>query len=172
MRKRIVVLSLLAIFGAGICRWLWASWGSSAPDPPSAFFTGSEPGPSSRTAGFYVTNNSHQAILLLHTQVQKAVDSGWKTLTESEIEVSHELEAGASGVNFSQLLEAGEHRKILVEWPYGRPWRVCITYVRELRGLNAVILKGRTAWRTRSTSPLRQGRVFGSEQVITKEVAK
>jgi hypothetical protein len=82
------------------------------------------------------------------------------------------LEAGSSQFSFSPVLETGEHRKIVVPWPEERPWRVCVFYVPEHKGLNALTAKARIAWRTRTMSYWR-GKVWGgSERVVIKEVTK
>jgi hypothetical protein len=172
MRPPIPILISFAIVGVGIGMYLLPSSISSAPILPIVSFAGREPGLPIRSAGFYVTNSGHLAILLNLVQIQVAVDGGWKTLSEGQVQISRVLEAGTSQINISPLLESGDQRKIVVEWPEEPPWRVCITYSREEKGLKALTSKARFAWRTRSTSFL-GARFWGrSEQVTSEEVAK
>ena len=82
------------------------------------------------------------------------------------------LESGAARINFSPVLEAGEHRKIVVEWPEEQPWRVCLFYAPELEGLNALSAKGRIAWHTRRTFHWRSRVWDRFDGVTSKEVTK
>jgi hypothetical protein len=76
-------------------------------------------------------------------------------------------------------MEAGEHRKLAVEWPKERPWRVCLLYDREYKGASALAAKARILWHTRgraintriwSTST----RVYSelTQQVFSQELAE
>jgi len=147
-------------------------------EPPQVLFVGTEPGTGSSylAAGFYITNSGRQAILLQQVQVQTAADGAWKTLSEMQPEFSRVLEPGATQTNLSPVLEAGERRKIVVQWPEERPWRVCVVYLREHKGIREIAVKARFAWRTRKMpwrSNMWSGRVFdGSDQVASEEVTK
>jgi flagellar basal body-associated protein FliL len=173
MRKLIVVVLLLAVVGTVIFAWLMLSSRQSAPSPPTVSFTGREPGPAFRAAGFYVTNSGRQAILLFKVQVQVAVKDRWKTVSEKQVEFSPKIEAGVSpSVHFSGILEVGEYRKMIVEWPEEKPWRVCILYFREKKGLDLLTARARLAWRTRSMAQWR-GRVYDdSAQIISENVTR
>jgi len=175
MRKSTVLFVVLLSFGGVIGACLLVSRGPLVSYAPSVSFTGREPGLPYRAAGFYVKNRRHQAIFLQQVQVQIGADGGWKTISEGQIAVSPVLEAGASNINFSPFLEAGDHRKIVVEWPEDRPWRVCIAYAPERRGLSALTTKAWMAWRNRSMSHWRGrvwGRLDGIDQVISNEISK
>ena len=162
MRKQVVLASLL-IAGLAIVAWFFPPRSKGA-SRLTASFTGREPGPPYRAAGFYLTNSGPQALILRQVQVQTRVADSWKTVSDTPPEFSSVLEPGSSNLNFSPCLEAGERRKIVVEWPEDRPWRVSIQYGQERRGLDALIVRMQLAWRTRSM-PQWRGRVFaGSDQ--------
>ena len=184
MRKRVVVFILITVaVGTATIAWL-------VPHPATTgfltvSFTGREPGLPYRAAGFYVTNCGPQAFSMYQVKIQSAGDGSWKTLSEKAPEISPVLEPGTpritnagrvtNRVNYSPHLEAGEHRKIVVEWPEDQPWRVCILYAPEKGGLDALLAKTRIAWRTRSM-PRWDSRVFGGSgeirQVISEEVTR
>jgi hypothetical protein len=174
MRKRFIGLILLAIAGATFIAWVVAPR-SAAADRLTVSFTGREPGVLFQAAGFYVTNCGNGAILLQQVEVQTGEEASWKTVSRKPPEVQPESDPGSSLVNYTPHLEAGEHRKIVVEWPEDRPWRVCIFYAPERKGLDALAIKTRIAWLTRSLSHWR-GRVWGGpdelRQVISQEITK
>jgi hypothetical protein len=169
MRKLLLLLLLLAVFGLTVLAWFMISSRSSTPTPPTVTFTGREPGPAYRAAGFYVTNTCGKAVLLHHVQVKVAVGEGWKTVSEKRAEFSPRVEAGISAqVRYLPELEAGAHRKIVVEWPEEKPWRVTVIYYREQKGLGLVIANARLAWRTRSVSRW-HGRLYAYPDQVTSE---
>lgn len=167
MEKRTIVLASLLIAGLAIVAWFFPPRFNGA-SRLTASFTGREPGPPYRAAGFYLTNSGPRALILRHVQVQTRVDGSWKTVSETP-EFSPVLEPGSSNINFSPCLEAGERRKIVVEWPEVRPWRVSIQYGREQRGLDALIVRMQLAWRTRSM-PQWRGRVFADSDQFEGEI--
>ena|ERR1041384_5793543 len=173
MRKRLVVLFLLAVVGSVTFAWLRMSSRQSAPSPLTISFSEREPGLSYRAAGFYVTNCGHRTVMLYKVQVQVAQEEGWKTLSDKQVTFSQVLEAGVSPqAMFSSELKVGEHRKIVVEWPEEKPWRLCLFYFREQKGLGSLTAKARYAWRTRSMSHWR-GSMFGDlDQIISKNVTR
>ena len=117
-----------------------------------------------------MTNCGPRAIVLRRVQVQAAVNGAWKTLAEKQPEIPLVLEAGS--FSLSPALERGEHRRIVVPWPEERRWRVCVFYVAEHEGLNALAAKARVALRTGSLSYWRGKAWGGSERVAIKEVAR
>ena len=168
MRKQIIVLASLIITGLAIFTWSIPQRSKGA-SRLTASFTGREPGPPYRAAGFYLMNSGPQALFLYHVQVQTRVDGTWKTVSVTAPKFSPVLEPGRSNINYSLYLEAGEHRKIVVEWPEDRPWRVSIQYGREQKGLVALIVRMQLAWRTLSM-PHSRGRVFGDPDQFEGDV--
>ncbi len=175
MRKPILVVVLLVVVGCVVAAWLGLASRSAVPYPPTLSFAGREPGLTYVAAGFYVTNCGRQAIMMRQVRVQTAGSGGWKTLSERPPQVSLVLEPGAAQINFSPVLEAGQHRKVVVQWPEEQPWRVCLIYAPELKGLKLLGARVRLAWRLRNTPSFRgsvwRSRLWGGpERVINKEV--
>jgi hypothetical protein len=175
MPKGILALLVLAMTGGLlILAGLFTGSHHAPAEPPQVSFTGTEPGTGNSylAAGFYITNSGRQAILLQQVQVQTAVDGVWTTLSEKQPEFSRVLEPGAKEINLLPFLEAGERRKMIVEWPDERPWRLCLIYAHERKGISALTAKSRFAWQTRSMRYWR-GRVWGgADQVYSQEVMK
>jgi len=69
-------------------------------------------------------------------------------------------------------LEPGEYRRIWLSSIGDAPWRVCVTYQPERRGLNAWLVCAKTAWATRRLcKSVWRGRVFsGVEQAVSREI--
>jgi hypothetical protein len=122
------------------------------PASPTLAFTGRDPYPRYRAAGFYITNRAARSILLWHVHVEAMVDGAWKTLSEEGPEFSGALETGQPEfkLSFSPVMEPSERRKIVVHWPEDLPWRVAVEYSFKLHGVSAVVDKCKTAWRTRT----------------------
>ena len=144
---------------------------------PTISFAGIEPGRTYRAAGFYVTNCTHHAILMRRVQVEAADDGNWKTVSENNPDASRILEPGSSSFTLSPVLEAGEHRKIVVEWPEEPPWRVCLFYGQEQKGVKALMAKARLAWVAHPKEIWQvaywRTRVWGGAgQVTSREVTK
>jgi hypothetical protein len=100
------------------------------------------------------------------------MDGIWTTLSEQHPEVLPELGPRGTQINTSLILKAGEHRKVIVEWPAEGSWRICLDYAQELNGYPALTAKARLLWRTRKATHWR-GRVFDDfKQAVSKEVAR
>jgi len=104
---------------------------------------------------FAVTNTaSRKAIWIGDVQVQVAEDAGWRTISQQEFRVSPFLEHGAPK-HLPQRLEPEAHRMFIVDWPAAQSWRANVEYRREAEGIEALAVKARIMWATRSMLPLR-----------------
>lgn len=152
---------------------------------PTVSFAGLDPG-LVRRAGFRVTNSGPHSVLMHQVRIQSAVDGSWKTLSEKPPEFSTLFDApllkDANGVITNMhilhdtILAPGEHRRIVVDWPEDRPWRVCILFVPEMRGVDALLAKTQMAWQRRTMRHW-TGRYYGGsakdlKQAVSEEITK
>ena len=142
------------------------------PGSPTLAFTGREPGPAFRAAGFYITNRCPRSIFLWQVHVEAIVEGAWKTVAEEPLEFSPCLEPGQSKLNFSPVLEPKDHRKIIVHWPEDCPWRVAIQYYKYRRGVNALVAKCQWAWRNRTLKHWHDKVLNGPYVLMSEEVKR
>jgi hypothetical protein len=170
MRKPTITflfLGLAAVVGIpiiSILTGLWSPRASTVSVSPSISFDGVN-----SEAAFYVTNSGRHAIVLARYQVQSVAKGTWKTLSET---TSRRFDPTGRLFDFSDTLEPGEYRRISLSSTGDAPWRVCVTYQPERRGIYALVVCAKTAWATRSVSrSVWRGRVFhGVEQAFSREI--
>ena len=154
MRVRSVII-LTAVLGIGIQSWMLMRVDSADLPSPVVRFVESKGRGVDRIAVFAVTNTaSRKAIWIGDVQVQVAEDTGWRTISQQEFRVSPFLEHGAPK-HFPMRLEPGTHRMFIVDWPAAQSWRANVEYRRETEGIEALAVKARIMWATRSMLPLR-----------------
>ena len=148
------VIILTAVLGIGILSWMLMRVDSADLPCPVVRFVESKGRGVDRIAVFAVTNTaSRKAIWIGDVQVQVAEDAGWRTISQQEFRVWTFLEQAPK--HFPQLLEAGAHRMFSVDWPAAQSWRANVEYRREAEGIEALAVKARIMWATRSMLPLR-----------------
>jgi hypothetical protein len=154
MRKPIVVVALLVVFGCVVAASLVLASRPAMPLPLTLSFYGRDPSVPYRAAGFCVTNCGRQPISMRRAEVQTRVDGAWKSISvEMPPDVSRWLKEGEQfdPDMFSSILVAGQHRSIVVHWPEEKSWRVCLVCVREIKGLKLLAARAQLAWRFRNT---------------------
>ena len=155
MRVRSVII-LTAALGIGLLSWMLMRVDSADLPCPVVRFVESKGRGADQIAVFAITNTaSRKAIWIGDVQVQVAEDGGWRTVSQQEFRVSHFLEHGAPK-HFPQRLEPAAHRMFIVDWPAAQSWRANVEYRREVEGIEALAVKARIMWATRSMLPLRQ----------------
>ena len=179
MRKPIVVVALLVVFGCVVAGSLVLASRPAMPLPLTLSFYGRDPSVPYRAAGFCVTNSGRQPISMRRVEVQTRVDGAWKSISvEMPPDVSGWLKEGEQfdPDMFSSILVAGQHRSIVVHWPEEKSWRVCLVCVREIKGLKLLAARAQLAWRFRNTPSPFPGSIWhlrlwgGAERSIIKEV--
>lgn len=173
MRRKLIILLFLLTWGIGLSLFAWRCSRTSLHQiPPSVTYIGRTPG-IGYPAGFYLTNSEHGSILLMRVQVQILEAGDWRILTEKPVEISRSADHGKTNVNFSLVVEAGDYRKIAVDVPEERPWRICLSYSREANWLTDMLARGRTAWRTRRLPPWKAKIWSGPPvEIFSKEISK
>lgn len=142
----------------------------SAVDVSSGVFS---PGSIYGTAGavFFVTNNGQHAVELVRLEVQVASNHNWTTLSR---QTSRFIDPSAPNRDWAGSLGRREVRRIRCDAPDQGPWRVCVDYGTELRGVDGLFARLRTAWATRSSRPFNGGQVFGGElaRAVSPEITR
>jgi len=112
----------------------------------------------SGTVLFYITNAEPSLVHLGHLELQVTSSNGWKTITEEWSPMLNP--SGASSGQWAGTLLAGSHRTCSVQPPLQGPWRVRLTYLREERGVYALLARTRFALARRSLFQWGGGNVF------------
>jgi hypothetical protein len=120
------------------------------------------------SAAFYVTNNEPHGIRLACLEVQVPTNGGWKTVSKK---TSRLIDPTAPNDDWSGYLESGMYRKIYVDPAERWPWRVCVTYLVERRGLLMLLSDIEIALRRRSLSQWGRWHSWGgAKQVVSQEI--
>lgn len=155
MRVRSVSI-LAAVLGIGVLSWMLVRVDSADLPCPVVRFTECKGRGVDRIAVFAVTNTApRKAVWIGEVQIQVAEDAGWRTVSQQEFRVVPFFEHGAPKNNFPMRLEPAAHRMFVVDWPAAESWRVNVEYRREAEGIEALAVKARIMWATRSMGPLR-----------------
>jgi hypothetical protein len=170
MRKptvRFLCIGAVGVFAFSILSILTGIWwprASPVSVSPSTSFDGAN-----SYGVFFVTNGGNDAIVLASYQVQAVANGSWNTVSET---TSRRCDPSGRLFDFSDTLQPGEYRRISLSSSGHAPWRVCVTYQPQRRGLNALLVCAKTAWATRSLSrSVWRGPVFhGMEQAVSQEI--
>lgn len=174
MRRRLVILALITTAAMAAVLALYSQPTSTA-GLITVSFKGEASNTSNQTAIFSISNSSSEALFLHRIQIQIRVNGAWRTVDERKPKFLQAPQSGGAQTNFSLALESGEDRKVVVKWPEGDHWRVCVLYTLERTGLKGIVVKTQVAWHTRSLS-LWRNRVWGEPgggwQIATSDEVK
>lgn len=146
--KRFAVLT--GMLGIGAVAWVLTLRTTERPSPVVRYCESRGRGPD-RIAVFVITNAaSRTAIQMGAVQVQVAEIQGWRTISQDDFRASPFLEHAGSYVRDPGRVEAGAHRKFVVDWPAARRWRVCVEYRREAEGIEGLVARARIMQATRT----------------------
>lgn len=163
MRKRIVILLVLAVFiGLG---GLVLSFVLRSPSEPKIQMTfagrTTTPNPFG-PAAFRLLATKDCSIFVRRIHVQVQINSGWTNVY-------------AGYVGEARRLRAGSHAEVYAEWPEGKTWRAGIDFGTELKGLSLLRAQIREAWLIHSFSnwtgkPWGGGRWGGDYKLFSDEI--
>jgi hypothetical protein len=161
-KPAIIVLLVVALaIGLALAR-LGATRGPAVSVSPAAITT-------DRMAAFYVTNSERHAVLLMRLDVQVPDKDNWKTLSQEQ-----SIHTGGTGRDnyWSGPLEPGQYRQIWLYGPEKGPWRACVVYSPELRGVEGLMTRIRFGLLTGSLPNFRRRGYYGMQQVVSREITR
>jgi hypothetical protein len=171
MRLRIIIIFAIAMALIAIVSLSMANR-ASAPLPVGVIFTGQEPGPPYRAAGFDITNRDFVSVMLWEVEVQVQSNGVWNTISKQHAVISPCIQPGKTNVDFQPVIEPGDSKRIVVEWPEDKPWRIEIACAREAKGFSGLLEKSWIALKTHRKPDLTNRSWIATGSVQSDEVRR